>query len=180
MSVYADRAELQGELSAFLTAFLESEEGARACAAARSLGERARLVLRTVEPAAVVSVDFFAAEVATEAIGDASVEIELPADALHDLLLGRLDPVGLSRLYETEQLVFSGSATDLAALVVLAGALQPHYPESLRRRGRDDLLATPMPERHAVWSTGPDAAPAAVINSRRSWQRTRRAAAATT
>jgi hypothetical protein len=179
MSAYADGAELQGELAAFLTAFLESEEGAQACAAARSLGERARRVLRTVDPAAVVSVDFFTAEVAAQAMEDVSVEVELPADALHDLLLGRLDPVAISRLYETDELVFSGSATDLAALVVLAGALQPHYPASLRGRGRDDLLATPMPERHAVWTAGPDAVPRAVINSRRSWQRSRRAAAAT-
>jgi hypothetical protein len=179
MSVYADGAELRDELSAFLTAFLASEEGAQACAGARALGERARLVLRTVEPAAVVSVDFFAGEVAAEAIEDANVEIELPADALHDLLLGRLGPVDLSRLYETDQLTFSGGASDLAALVVLAGALQPHYPASLQRRGRDDLLATPTPERHPVWTAGPDAAPKAIINSRRPWQRSRRAPAAT-
>jgi hypothetical protein len=178
MSAYADGAELERELEAFLTAFLASEEGTAACAAARSLGEQARLVLRTVDPAAVVSVDFFAAEVASGAFGDANVEIELPADGLHDLLLGRLDPVQISRLYETDQLVFSGSATDLAALVVLAGVLQPYYPESLRRRGRDDLLATPAPERHGVWTSGADAQPRAVINSRRTWQRSKRSAAA--
>jgi hypothetical protein len=178
VSAYRDGAELTDALTAFLGDFLASKDGARACEAARALGDSARLTLRTLDPDAEVSVDFFAGTAATGPIDGANVEIELEADDLHDLLLGRLDPVQISRLYETERLTFAGAATDLAALVVLAGALQPHYPASLRRRGRDDLLATPLPERHAVWTMGPDAAPRAVINSRRSWQRSRRSAAA--
>jgi hypothetical protein len=174
LSVFADGAEVEDELVAFLEAFLASEEGARACDAARALSERARLVVRTVEPDAAVSVDFFARAAQRGAIDEANVEVQLEADDLHDLLLGRLDPVAISRLYETDRLRFAGAATDLAALVMLAGALQPHYPASLERRGRADLLEVPEPERHTVWTTGPDAPPRAIINSRRSWQRSRR------
>ena len=178
MSPFADGRDLEDELLAFLAAFLGSDDGRRACESARALGERARLVLRTVEPEAVVSVDFFGAAAQQGAIEDANVEIEIEAAALHDLLMGRLDPVQLSRLYETDRLTFAGGATDLAALVALAGALQPHYPASLRRRNRTDLLETPMPERHAVWSSEPGDPARQVIGVRRPWQRPRRSAAA--
>jgi hypothetical protein len=178
MSVYADGEELTAQLIAFLEGFLASEDGARACDAARALGAQARLTVRTVDPVAEVSVDFFARGVSAGPMDDANVEIELEADALHDLLLGRLDPVQISRLYETGRLTFAGAATDLAALIVLAGPLQPHYPESLQRRGRDDLLSTPPPETGTVWTTGPDDPPREIISTRRTWQRPRRAARA--
>jgi hypothetical protein len=176
MSHFADTDELDGVLVAFITDFLAGEEGARVCEAARALGERARLVLRTIDPEAVVSVDFFGGSVSLTPHEDASIEIELEADALHDILLGRLDPVQISRLVETEQLVFSGAASDLAALVLIAGPLAPHYRACLERRGRQDLIDTPMPERGVVWTTGPDAPLKEIINERRSWQRPRRAA----
>jgi hypothetical protein len=178
MSVFADGAELTEVLSAFLGDFLASEDGASAREAARSLGDHARLTLHTLDPGAQVSADFFAGTVVAGPIDDPNVEIELEADDLHDLLLGRLDAVQISRLYETDRLSFAGAATDLAALVMLAGALQPCYPATLRRLGREDLLGTPMPERHAVWTSGRDDPPRAVINSRRTWQRSRRTAGA--
>jgi len=177
MSYFADAAELERELVAFLSAFLGSEDGARAAEAARALGEQARLVLRTSDPEAVVSVDFFEHSVSLDVAADPNVEVSLEAVALHDILLGRMDPVQISRLYETDRLTFSGTPVDLAALIVLAGPLQPHYPASLKRRGRGDLLETPLPERQAVWTTGPDVPPREIINSRRPWQRPRRAAA---
>jgi hypothetical protein len=177
VSHYRTGDELEGELVACLTAFLASEEGARAVASARALGERARLSLRTTEPQAAVSVDFFAGTVATEPAADADVEIELEADALHDILMDRLDPVQLSRLYETERLVFRGPASGLAALIMLAGPLQPHYPASLERRGRTDLLETPAPPTKAVWGMPEEAlSPRQVIGRRRAWQRPRRSA----
>lgn len=179
MSYFADAATLEHELVAFFNAFLGSEDGARANEAARALGDQARLVLRTTDPAAVVSVDFFESSVSLDVAENANIEIALEADILHDILLGRLDPVQVSRMYETDRITFSGAATDLAALIVLAGPLQPHYPASLERRGRTDLLDTPLPERHAVWTTGPNVAPREIINSRRPWQRPKRAAAST-
>jgi hypothetical protein len=179
MSHFADTATLEHELVAFFTAFLGSEDGARAREAARALGDQARLVLRTTDPDAVVSVDFFENSVSLDVAENANIEIVLEADVLHDILLGRMDPVQISRMYETDRLTFRGTATDLAALIVLAGPLQPHYPASLERRGRTDLLDTPLPERHTVWTTGPDVPPRAIINSRRAWQRPKRAAAST-
>lgn len=176
MSCFADGEELERELVACLTAFLGSADGARATEAARGLGDQARLTLHTVAPEAVVSVDFYAGSVSLDVLADANVEITLEADALHDILLGRLDPVQISRLYETNRLAFAGAAVDLAALVLLAGPLQPHYPASLRRRGRQDLLETPAPPTAAVWTAGEEP-PTRMIDERRVWQRPRRRAA---
>jgi len=177
MSHFADARDLEGELIAFLAAYLASSDGARARDVARGMGERAGLVLRTLDPQTVLSVDLLEGSVAPGAIEDPNLEVELEADALHDILLGRLDPVQISRLVETNRLVFSGAASDLAALVALAGPLAPHYPASLERRGRQDLLDTPRPESSAVWTTGPDAPMPEIINERRSWQRPKRSAA---
>jgi hypothetical protein len=176
MSYFADRQDLEREVVAFATAFLSSDDGFRAREAARASGEPPRVVVHIADPEAVVSVDFFDGSVRPEALPEPSVEIELEADALHDILLGRLDPVQISRLCETGRLSFSGAPTDLAALVVVAGPLQLHYAASLERRGRQDLLATRMPERAVVWTTGPDAPLREIINERRSWQRRGRAA----
>jgi hypothetical protein len=179
MSHFASAEELQHELVAFLTAFLGSEDGARATEAARGLGDSATLVLRTVDPETVVSVDFFGGSVALDAVEGANVEIDLEADALHDVLLDRLDPVQLSRLYETGRLAFSGAARDLAALIMLAGPMQPHYPASLARRGREDLLSTPMPPTKVAWGSPEEAlSPRRVIGRRRAWQRPKRSAEA--
>lgn len=176
MSSFAGSEDLEGVLAGFLTDFLASEQGAQACDAARALGKTARLVLRTIEPESVVSADFFARSVSRAPLEEASIDIELEADALHDILLGRLDPVRISRLVETDRLVFSGAASDLAALVLIAGPLQRHYQAWLERGGRHDLLDTPVPERGVVWTTGPDAPLKEIINERRPWQRARKTA----
>jgi hypothetical protein len=95
------------------------------------------------------------------------------------VLLDRLDPVQLSRLYETGRLAFSGAARDLAALIMLAGPMQPHYPASLARRGREDLLSTPMPPTKVAWGSPEEAlSPRRVIGRRRAWQRPKRSAEA--
>jgi hypothetical protein len=180
VSHYADGEDLEAELVAALTAFVDSGDGARAVQAARAAGDSARLELRLRDPDALVSVDFFAGTVSTEPVEDADVEIEMDADALHDILLDRLDPVQISRLYETGQVRFSGSYQHLGALILLAGPLQPHYPASLERRGRQDLLDTPLPPTRVAWGDPREAlgAPRQLIGQRRPWQRPKRRRAA--
>jgi hypothetical protein len=179
VSHFSSGEDLQRELVAFLTEFLGSDDGARAIQAARALGDSATLVVHTVDPDAVVSVDFFSASVSLDAREDADVAIELEADALHDILMNRLDPVQLSRLYETDRLAFSGASEHLGALVMLAGAIQPHYPDSLARRGREDLLNTPMPPTKVAWGSPEEAlSPKRVIGRRRPWQRPKKTAEA--
>jgi hypothetical protein len=179
MSHYAAGDELEAELVAFLETFLASPDGARGAEAARALGESARLVLHLRDPEAVVSVDFLAGTVATEPIEDADVEVDIAADALHDILLDRLDPVQISRLYETDEVRFSGSSRHLAGLIVLAGPLAPHYRASLERRGRQDLLDTPLPPTGIAWADDNDPlSPKPMIGKRRPWQRPKRARAA--
>lgn len=178
MTYFASGEELQRELVAFLAAFFESEDGERAVHAARALGDRGTLLIRTVDPETVVSIDFFSASVSPHAAESRDVEIQVEADALHDILLERLDPVQISRLYETERLLFSGASQNLAALIMLAGALQPHYPASLARRGRNDLLDTPAPPTKIAWGSADEASnPRRVIGWRRPWQRPKRTAA---
>lgn len=178
MSHYATSTELEQELEAFLEAFLTSDDGARAAEAARALGDSATLTLHLLEPEAVVSVDFLARTVVLEAVEGADVELEMDTDALHDLLLDRLGPVDISRLYETERVRFTGGTTQLAGLVLAAGPLQPWYARSLEARGRQDLLDTPAPETPVVWGDPSEAvSPRRLIGRRRPWQRPKRATA---
>jgi hypothetical protein len=177
VSHYADRDELEGELVAFLEAFFASADGERAVSAARAVGDSARVTLHLLDPNAVVAIDFFSGAVSTEPIEDADVELEIAADALHDILLDRLDPVQISRLYETGEVRFAGSYQHLGALILLAGPLAPHYPASLERRGRQDLLDTPLPPTKIAWGDPREAlgAPRKLIGERRPWQRPKRA-----
>jgi hypothetical protein len=178
MRHYATSADLEQELEAFLRAFLESDDGARAAEAARSLVDSATLTLRLLDPEAVVSVDFLARTVVLEPVEGADVEVEMDADALHDLLLDRLGPVEISRLYETDRVRFTGGTTQLGGLVLAAGPLQPYYARSLAARGRDDLLDTPAPDTPVVWGDPSEAiSPRKLIGQRRPWQRPKPAAA---
>lgn len=172
---YATGRDLERELVAFLTAFLESDAGARATAAAGELGDSATLEVRLVDPDATLTVDFAAGSVVVGAAEAADVELELEADALHDILLERLGPVQISQLYETDRLRFRGSPQHLAALVVLAAPLAPFYRATLVRHGRDDLLHAPAPATKAEWGT-PDDPIKRVIGRRRPWQRPKRSA----
>ena len=175
MSYFADSREFQDELEAFLRRFLDSSEGVAARERAAALTDSATLVLHVVDPDLTVAIDFLAGTISTQPPPDPDIEIELEAVALHDILLERLDPVQISRLYETDRLLFSGESGNLAALIMLAGPLQPFYTESLRERGRDDLLATPLPETKVAWlDEGPYRE---VIGKRRPWQRAKTATA---
>ena len=175
MAYFADSRELREELEAFLQSYLDSPEGAAGRDRVAELADSATLVLHVVDPDLTLAIDFLAATISTQTPPDPDIEIELDAVALHDILLERLDPVQISRLYETDRLLFSGESRNLAALVMLAGSLQPFYTESLRRRGRDDLLATPVPETKVAWlDEGPYRE---VIGKRRPWQRAKKAMA---
>ncbi len=175
MSYFAHSGELHDELEAFLRRFLNSAEGAAARDRAAALAGSATLVLHVVDPDVTLAIDFLAATISRHPPADPDIEIEIDAVALHDILLERLDPVQISRLYETDRLLFSGESSNLAALIMLAGPLQPFYAESLRQRGRDDLLATPMPETQVAWLD--DGPYREVITKRRPWQRAKKAMA---
>ena len=90
--------------------------------------------------------------------------------------LERLGPVEISRLLEEGRVHLEGPPPALAALLILAGRLQPHYPATLRERGRDDVLAAPGPEIGVIWEAeGP---PPSLVGQRRPWQRARPSRAA--
>ncbi len=169
MSYFQSPADAQGELQAFLTAFVESHQGAQAAEDAKASEHGGTIVLRTLNPASVLSVDVAGRRVSTEATSGATVELEFQADDLHDVLLNRLGPVEISQLYETQRVGFAGRPEALGAVAVLAGQVQPFYPDSLARRGRQDLLNTPARPCGATWEV--DEPPREVIGKRRPWQR---------
>lgn len=178
MTYFADAADLEAEITAWLGRCFGDEALAAAVAGAEPGGPT--LLLRTVEPAVALTVDLANARVErATAEGAADVELELEADALHDILLNRLDAVQLSRLYETDRVAFAGAPEHLAGLIMLARHVQPRYEESLRERGRTDLLETPMPETKVAWGDPEEArSPRRMIANRRPWQRPKRAAPA--
>lgn len=167
---YFTRAEdLEAELVATAERFLRSDPGPRP--------DVPTLLLRTVDPGVEITIDFANRRAAAGAGEEAGVVLEVEADALHDILLDRLDPVQISRLYETERVSFAGSPEQLAALILAAGRIQLHYGASLRERGRSDLLATPAPPSKVEWGEPERAqSPRPMLNQRRPWQRRKREA----
>jgi hypothetical protein len=172
-----DAAVLESDLVAFFERFLASDDGTAAAAAAASLDAPAVLELRTVEPDVVLHVDVGARTVAAGPAEAPGAIAEIPARDLDDLLLERLGPVEISRLLEEGRARLAGPPPALAALLVLAGRLQPHYPATLRERGRDDVLAVAGPETGVIWES--DGPPPPMVGRRRPWQRERPARAAT-
>lgn len=178
MTVFRDGREAETVVLAFLDRYLQSEDGAAAAAQAGLVDAAPVLELRLVEPDAVLHVDFGARRAALGPAPDTPGAVaEIQADDLHDLLLDRLGPVEISRLGEEGRVRLDGPPPALAALLVLAGQIQPHYPASLAEQGRDDLLATPMPEVGVIW--GNDDPPPNLVGVRRQWQRPKGAATAT-
>ena len=169
MPYFGDGGEVREALAGCLGAFFSSPAGAAARDQVYELADSATLVVHTVDPHATVAVDFLKSQILSDPPAAPDVELELEADALHDILLERLDPVQISRLYETDRLAFRGDASKLAGLIVLAGPVQRCYEESLERSGRLDLLDTPRPEPALTWTAeGPYRE---VIGKRRPWQR---------
>ena len=170
-TAHADAAVLEGDLVAFFDRFLTSEDGAAAAAAASALDAPAVLELRCTDPDVVLHVDVGARTVARGPAEAPGAVAEIAARDLDDLLLERLGPVEISRLLEEGRAHLEGPPPALAALLILAGRLQTHYPATLRERGRDDVLAAPGPEIGVIWEAeGP---PPSLVGQRRPWQRAR-------
>lgn len=176
MTYFATSDELENLLVEFFRAFLGSDAAKQAAEASAQLDRAAVLQLRTVDPEAEVAVDFGARTVAATVADQPAATIEVEADSLHDLLLDRLDPVQISRLYETHRLRPTGHWASLGALVALLAPLQPFYPETITRLGRADLLETPMPSTGEVWTS--ELPPEQLIGTRRPWQQKKTRAAA--
>lgn len=175
MSVYASSDELRDVLVEMIDGFLASDAGAAAAARAGLLDVPPVLEVHVHGPELVLHVDVGARTVADGAAGGAGAVLELQADDLHELLLDRLGPVEISRLVEEERLHLRGTPPALVGALVLAGELQAGYPAVLERRGRDDLLATPLPVVGEIWES--DHPPAPVFGKRRPWQRPKGTAA---
>lgn len=179
MSYYADGRELERQLIRTVTSFLDSADGQEAVARLRgSEQESAVLTVALSEPEVTLCIDFLRGRATSDRPDVApDVEIEMPADTLHDLLLERLDPVQISRMYETDVVRFRGNPWHLGAMVMLASPLSRHYRATLQIDLREDLLATPVPATQVVWGDPSEAvSPRPMLSQRRPWQRQKRAA----
>jgi hypothetical protein len=172
---WASAEELRDDVVATLERFAASPDGEAAAALARDLDRPTVLQLVLHDPDVAVHLDVAAGTV-TEGLADApAATLELDAPDLHDVLLERLGPIEVSRLVEEERLRLVGTPEALAASVVLAARVQPHYEASLRERGREALLDTPRPATREIWES--DEPPPRVFGVRRPWQRPKGAAA---
>lgn len=168
MSPYRSSDELEGELVAFLSHFLDSDDGAQAAAGLAMVDGPAVLEIEVTEPDAIVHADLKARTVAIGPAADATARVRITAEGMHDLLLDRLGPVEISRLFEEDDLQLEGPPTALAGLLLVSDRLCAHYAASLTERGRQDLLAAPAPEIGGIWET--DVTPPRVFGVRRPWQ----------
>jgi hypothetical protein len=177
MSVFADRHEAVALIGGAIERYLSTEEAAEIAVVAASLSVAPVLELHLTDPATVLSIDFAARTVAEGRAREAAVRLQIPVSALHDVLLERLDPVQISRLFEEERAVAEGAPEALAALVRVSGGIARAYRPLLEASGRTDLLELPESPSGVIWQAeGP---PRAVIGRRRPWQRPTRASAGT-
>lgn len=161
--------ELEAVLVAFLTDFVASQACDRVAPRARELTADGSFVVRTREPEVEVTVDILQRSVTRGGVAAPAAHVELDATDLHNLMLDRLGPVEISQLNETGKIAVEGKPDTLAALVMIAAVAQPHYPASLERIGRHDLLDTPAPPTAGTWHVeGPLPR---LIETRRPWQR---------
>jgi hypothetical protein len=173
MSPWASADELQEDVTAFVERFAASPEGAAAAALAGALGEGLTIELTLYDPDVVLQLDVAGGRIARGAREDAAVRVALPAADMHDLLLDRFGPIEISRLVEEGRLHLKGSPPVLCAAVAGVAQLQPHYEASLRERGREQLLDTPLPPTREIWES--DEKPPAMFGVRRPWQAPKRA-----
>lgn len=177
MSYFADSAEVETVFGGLFVRFLASEDGERTAELARALPVCAVLEIHLSDPDAVFAVDFAARTVLPAPPEEASVRLAVEASTLHDVLLERLDPVQLSRVFEEDRAALDGAPEALVGCIRVAGLLAQHYPAALDEQGRPDLLTTPVPRRGIVWQS--DGPPKLVIGKRRPWQRPKCEAAST-
>jgi hypothetical protein len=76
--------------------------------------------------------------------------------------------INLRGIRESMRFNFALTLIEVAGLLLVAEPLRLHYEASLTERGRDDLLASPLPEVGEIWET--DVTPPRVFGIRRPWQ----------
>jgi hypothetical protein len=172
MSTFRDAEEVSSLLvGGCFERLFASDDGPRVAGLASSLPVAPVLELRLTDPEAILSVDFATGTVVHAPAADASIQLEIEASVLHDILLERLSPVQISRPFEEDRAVIEGRPEALLGLVRVAGLLAKHYAASLVESGRRDLLELPAPPKGEVWQS--DRPPKLVIGKRRPWQRDR-------
>ncbi len=150
MTPWSSAAELREDVVATLERFVASPDGQAAAALARRPGRGRRCCSSCCTSRTLaLHLDVAGGTVAEGLADDPAATLELAAPDLHDVLLERLGPVEISRLVEEGRLRLVGTPEALAASVVLAARVQPHYAASLRERGREDAAGDAGARRRA-------------------------------
>jgi hypothetical protein len=142
MPYFGDESELSDLLEGFFDSFFAAEGEAVAAKLADEVEDELTLRLTTVEPTTetVISLTGGGRLQAEQAGGEATLELTIDADMLHEFWLGQVSSVQLARAYETGELQGTGPPVLLAYLAPVIAAMAPHYRHSLEERHREDLL----------------------------------------
>ena len=169
MTPWTNAAELRSDMGGFLDHYFRSADGDEAASLAGEFNGNPVLEVTLTDPDLVLQIDIATGSVEDGPAEDPAVRLSIGAGDLHDLLLERLGPVEISRLVEEKRLHLVGPPRALAASVLLAARLQPHYGASLSERGREVLSDASEPATAEVWES--EEPPPGLFGVRRPWQR---------
>jgi hypothetical protein len=155
MAYFRDSSELSELLNGFFDSFLAAEGESVAATLADEVEAELTLRLATREPDTEILLNLSTGErLPTErASEEATLEITLDADMLHEFWLGHLNSVQLARAYERGEMHGTGPPVMLAYLAPVIAAMAPHYRRNLEECQRMDLLSIESGSGVGVWSS---------------------------
>ena len=155
MPYFRDAPELSELLNGFLDSFLAAKGESVAATLADEVEGEVTLRLSTREPETETFINLSTGErlSAERASEEATLEITIDADMLHEFWLGHLNSVQLAQAYETGEMHGTGPPVMLAYLAPVIAAMAPHYRRNLEQRKRMDLLSIESGSSVGVWSS---------------------------
>jgi hypothetical protein len=154
MPYFKDSSELSELMNGFFDSFLAAEGVSVAASLADEVEDELTLRLATREPETDTLVNLSTGErlLAERASEEATLEVTIDADMLHEFWLGHLNSAQLARAYERGEMHGTGPPVVLAYLAPVIAAMAPHYRRNLEERERLDLLRVEPRHSVGVWS----------------------------
>jgi hypothetical protein len=143
MPYFRDSSELSELLDGFFDSFLAAEGESVAAKLTEDVEDELTLCLVTLEPETETLVNLSSGErlPGGQASKNATLEITMDADMLHEFWLGHVSSVQLAQAYESGEIRGTGPPVLLAYLAPVIAAMAPHYRRNLEERQRVDLLS---------------------------------------
>jgi hypothetical protein len=155
MPYFRDSSELSELMNGFFDSFFAAKGKSVAATLADEVEDELTLRLATREPETETLVNLSTGErlLGGRASEEATLEITIDADMLHEFWLGHLNSVQLAQAYETGEMHGTGPPVVLAYLAPVIAAMAPHYRRNLEERERLDLLRVEPRQSVGVWSS---------------------------